>query len=212
MFYNHYVAQLVKNPPAMQQTWVWFLGWEDPLEKGKATYSSILAWRIPGTKSMGSQRVGHNWATFTSLQCTSMKTQGWGRESQAEQVTCTTRCQAPKMCFDDVVQLLSSIQIFEIPWIATCQTPLSFTISWSLLKFMSNELVMPFNHLILGCSLLLLPSIFASIRVFSNEWALSIRWPKYWSFSFSNSPSIEYSGLISFRMDWLDLLAVQGTL
>ena len=96
----------------MWESWVWSLGWEDSLEKGKATHSSILARRIPWTKSMGSQRVGHNWATFTSLHCTSMKTQGWGRESQAEQVAFTTRCQAPKMCFDDDVQMLSSVQIF----------------------------------------------------------------------------------------------------
>ena len=92
------------------------------------------------------------------------------------------------------------------------QASLSITNSWSLPKLVSNELVMPSNHLILCCPLLLLPSIFASIRVFSNESALRIRWPKYWSFSFSISPSNEHSGLISFRMDWLDLLAVQGTL
>ena len=89
---------------------------------------------------------------------------------------------------------------------------LVLTISWSLFKLMSVELVMPFNHLVLCRTLLLLPSIFPSIRVFSNESDIWIRWPKYWSFSFSISPSNEYSGLISFRMDWLDLLAVQGTL
>ena len=89
---------------------------------------------------------------------------------------------------------------------------LSFTISWSLLKFMFIKLVMPYNHLILCYPLLLLPSIFPSIRVFSSESALCIRWPKYWSFSFSISPSNEYSWLISFRMDWFNLLAVQGTL
>ena len=101
------------------------------------------------------------------------------------------------------------------PWIAACQASLSITNSWSLLKLMSIELVMPSNRLILCHPLLLLPSIFPSIRVFSNESVLCIRWPKYfghWSFSFSISPSNEYSGLISFRMDWLDLLAVQGTL
>ena len=92
------------------------------------------------------------------------------------------------------------------------QISLSFTISWSLLKFMSIESVMPSNQLISSCSLFLLPSIFPSIRVFSNKSVLCIRWPKYWSFSFSISPSNEYSGLISFRMDWLDLFAVQGTL
>ena len=98
------------------------------------------------------------------------------------------------------------------PWTAALWTSLSFTISRSFLKLMSIELVMPSNHLILCCPLLLLPSIFPSIRVFSNELALHIRWPKYWSFSFSNSPSNECSGLISFRIDWFDLLAVQGTL
>ena len=98
------------------------------------------------------------------------------------------------------------------PWTAECLAPLSFTISQSLLKLMSTESVMPSNHLILCRPLLLLPSIFPSIRVFSNESALRVRWPKYWSFSFSIIPSNEYSGLISFRMDWLDLLAVQRTL
>ena len=92
------------------------------------------------------------------------------------------------------------------------QASLSFTNSWSLLKLMSIDLVMPSNHFILCCPLLLLPSIFPSIRVFSNELALHIRWPKYWSFSYSISPSNEYSGLISFRIDWFDLLAVQVTL
>ena len=99
-----------------------------------------------------------------------------------------------------------------IPRTATHQASLSLTISWSLLKFMSIESAMPFNHLILCCPLLLLPSIFPSIRVVSNESALRIRWPKYWSFSFSISPSNEYSGLISFRIYWFDLLAIQGTL
>ena len=98
------------------------------------------------------------------------------------------------------------------PWTAARQASLSVTNSQSLLEFMSIESVMPSNHLILCHPLLLLPSIFPSIRVFTNESALHIRWPKYWSFSFSISPSNEYSGLISFRMDWLELLAVQGTL
>ena len=97
------------------------------------------------------------------------------------------------------------------PWTAACQASLSITNSRSLLKLLSIESVMPSSHLILSRPLLLLPSIFPSIRVFSNESALHIRWPKYWSFSFSISPSNEHPGLISFRMDWLDLLAVQGT-
>ena len=110
------------------------------------------------------------------------------------------------------VQSLSRVQLFATPWIKACQASLSITNSRSLPKLVSIELVMPFNHLILCRPLLLLPSIFPSIRVFSTESALHIRWPKYWSFSFNISPSNEHSGLISFRMDWLNLLAVQGTL
>ena len=109
---------------------------------------------------------------------------------------------------DCVIQSLSRVQLFATPWTAACQASLSFAISWSLLKFMSIESVMLFNHLILCHSLFLLPSIFPSIRAFCNESALHIRWSKYWSFSFSMSPSNEYSGLISFRIDWFDLLAV----
>ena len=109
------------------------------------------------------------------------------------------------------VQSLSHVQQFVTPWTAAHQASLSITNSQSLLKLVSIESVMPSSHLILCYPLLLLPSNFPSIRVFSNESALLIRWPKYWSFSFSISPSNEYSGLISFRMDWLDL-AVQGTL
>ena len=110
------------------------------------------------------------------------------------------------------VQLLSRILLFVTPWTAACLASLTITNSWSLLKLMSIELVMPSNHLILCCPLLLPPSIFPSIRVFSNESALHIRWPKYWSFNFSISPSNELSGLISFRMDWLELLEVHWTL
>ena len=109
-------------------------------------------------------------------------------------------------------QSLSCVQLFMTPWTIACQTSLSITNSQSLLKLMSIQLVMPSNHLILCCSLLLLPSIFSSIRVFSNEFVLHTKWPKYWSFSFSISPSNECSGLISFRMDWLDIIAVQETL
>ena len=103
------------------------------------------------------------------------------------------------------------MQLFETPWTAALQALLSTTNSWSLLKFISIELVMPSNHLILCHPLFLLPSIFPSIRVFFNESDLRMRWPKYWSFSFSISPSNEHPGLISFRMGWLDLLAVQGS-
>ena len=108
--------------------------------------------------------------------------------------------------------MLSCVQLFVTPLTAACQASLSVTSSWSLLKLMSIESVMPTNHLILCRPLLLLPSIFPSIRVFFSESVLCIRWPKYWSFSFSISPSNEYSGLISFRTQWLDLLGVQGTL
>ena len=110
------------------------------------------------------------------------------------------------------VQFLSCVLLFANPWTAACQASLSITNSRSLLKLMSIESVMPSNHLILCWPLFLLPSSFPSIRVFSKESVLRIRWPKYWSFSFSISPSSEYSGLIFFRMDWLDLFAVQRTL
>ena len=110
------------------------------------------------------------------------------------------------------VQSLSCVRLFAILWTAAHQASQFITNSWNLLKLRSITLVMPSNHLILCFPLLLLPSVFLSIRAFSNESVLRIRWPKYWSFSFSISPSNEYSGLISLRMDWLDLLAVQGTL
>ena len=131
---------------------------------------------------MKSQRVRHNWATKHRTQTFSS------------------------------VHRLSHVQLFATPWISARQASLSITISRSLLKLLSIELVMPSNHLILCRPLLLSPSIFPSIRVLSNDLVLHIRWPKYWSFSFSIRPSNEYSGLISFRMDWLDLLSVQGTL
>jgi len=111
-----------------------------------------------------------------------------------------------------VVQLLSHVRLFATPWTVACQAPLLFTISQSLLKFMSTESMMLTNHLILCCPCLLLPSIFPSIRIFSNESALHIRWPKYWSFSFIITSSTVYSGLISFGIDWFDLLLVQETL
>ena len=110
------------------------------------------------------------------------------------------------------VQSLSHVRLFASPWTAPCQASLSITNSRSLPKLMSIESVMPPNHFILCCPLFLLPSIFPNIRVFSYKSALHIRWPKYWNFSFSISPSNGHSGLMSFRMDWLELLAVQGTL
>ena len=120
-------------------------------------------------------------------------------------------CEAicPELLF--VIQFLSHVWLFETPWTAAHQASLSFTISQSLIKLMSTESVMPSNHLTLFHPLLLLPSIFSSIRVFSNESALCIRWLKCWSFSFSISPSNDYSGLISIRIDWFDFLAVQRT-
>ena len=109
-----------------------------------------------------------------------------------------------------VVELLCHAQLFDTPWTAECQTPLSSTICQSLLKFMSIERVILSNHLILCHPFLLLPSVFPSVRVFSNELALHIRWPKYWSFHFDISPSNEYSGLISFRIDWWIFLLSKG--
>ena len=114
------------------------------------------------------------------------------------------------LCNVAIVQLLSCVSQFVIPWTAACQASLSFTISCSLPKLMSIESVMPSNHLFLRCPLLLLPSTFPSIRIFSNELALYITWPKYWNFKIS--PPNKYSGFISFRIDWFDLLAVRGTL
>ena len=116
------------------------------------------------------------------------------------------------MSVSQLVQALSHVRFFATPWTVACQASLSIANSQSLLKLMSIESVMPSNHLILYCPPLLLPSIFPSIRVFSNESVFCIRWLKYWSFSFSISPSNEYSGLISFRIDWFDLLEVQRTL
>ena len=124
---------------------------------------------------------------------------------------CLLHCQADSLLLS-TVQMLSCVQLFATPWTVPCQPSLSITNSQSLLKFMFIKSVMPSNHLILCSPLLLLPSIFPSISVFSNESVLHIRWTKYWSLSFNISPSNEYSGLISFRKDWLDLLAVQRTL
>ena len=126
--------------------------------------------------------------------------------------TTTAPCIFPLNLGFSSVQSLSHVQFFATPWTAARQASLSITNSQSLLRLMSIELVMPSSHFILCRLLLLPPSIFPSIRVFSNESVLPMRWPKYWRFNFSISPSSEYSGLISFRMDWLDLLAVQGTL
>ena len=130
----------------------------------------------------------------------------------AESLSGRTGWPCNSFLFFSSVQLLSSVQLFVTSWTSTHQASLSITSSQSLLKLMSIESVMPSNHLILCHPLLLLPSIFPSIRVFSSESALCIRWPKYWSFSFSINPSNEQSWLISFRMDWFDLCSVQGSL
>ena len=143
----------------------------------------------PGVlQSVGSQRFGHNWAT-------ELNREDLNRYFLSVQS----------------VKSLSYVRLFMTPWTTARQASLSITNSRSLLKLVSIESVMPSKHLILCHPLLLLPSIFPSIRVFSDESVLCIRWPKYWRFSFSISPSNEYLGLISFRMDWLDLFAVQGT-
>ena len=185
----------------LQETWVWSLNWEDILEKDMATHSSILARKIPRIEEPGYlQSIG--WHNQTQLKWLSMHTQG-----------CHTHTHTHIYMYIVVaIQSLSWVWLFVSPQTAACQASLSFTISWSLFKLMSIELVMPSNHPELCHPLVLLPSIVPSIRVFSKELALRIRWPKYWSFSFSISPSNEYWGLISFRIYWFDLLAVRGTL
>ena len=134
-----------------------------------------------------------------------MPAAGWGGDTGAHETRrLSTQCSS--------VKSLRHVRLFVIPWTVERQASLSIINSRSLLKLMSSESVMPSYHLILCRPLLLLPSVFPSIRVFSSESALHIRWPKYWSFSFSISPSNEYSSLMSFKIDWFDLLAVQGTL
>ena len=216
----------------MWETWVQSLGWEDPVEKGTATHSNILAWKIPWIEepgrlqSMGLQRVGHDWASKIRTQrkfflqrsvfwlcffpldykIIEIANSFWEFTLYPRQYTKTN------FNIIVVVQSLSCVRLFVTPWTAAGQDSLSVPITQSLLKLMSIELVLPSNHIILCYPFLLLPSIFPSIRVFSNESALCIKWPKYWSFSFSISSFCEYSGLISFMIDWFDLLAVQGTL
>ena len=173
----------------MWETWVRSLGQEDPLEKEMAIHSSTLAWKIPWTEeagrlqSIGSQRVGNDWvAKLTFI----------GSMSS--------------------VQSLSQVRLFATPWTAAHQVSLSITNSQRLFKLMLIKLMMLPNNFVFCLHLCLLPLIFPSIGVFYNESVLPINWPKYRRFSFSIGPSNEYSGLISFSMDWLDLLAVQGTL
>ena len=163
-----------------------------------ATDSGSLAWKNSVDK-------GASWATVYGVK------KSWTQLSTTPHTPTYTN-KTRVNCIVVVVQSLSHGQLFATPWPAACQASLSFTIFPSLLKLMSTESVRPSNHLVLCPPLLLLPSVFPSIRVFSNASALRLRWPKYWSFSFSISPSSEYSELISFRIDWVDLLAVQGTL
>ena len=157
-----------------------------------AIHSSILAWKIPWAEEPGYSP--------------------WGRRESDMTERLSTHMQEVNYLKNQFSSVPQSCPTFVTPWTAGPQASLSITNSWSLFKLTSIESVMPSNHLILCHPLFLLPSVFPSIRVFSNESALHIRWPKYWSFSFSISPFNEYSGLISFRMYWLDLLAVQGTL
>ena len=171
-------------------------------------------------QSMGLQRVRHNWATELSWRWANYQNIIMTLEEKVifhiikkNLRYCTLFSpKSLKWYWGVVFQSLSHVHLLSIPWTAGHQASLSFTISWSLLKLISIEPMMPSSHLILCHPLLLLPSVFPSIRVFSNELAFQIRLPKYWSFSFSISPSNEYLRLISFRVDWFVLLAVQGTL
>ena len=150
--------------------------------------------------------------TFTIDVICNRENQKQFKQLTANTIQAVILCYKRKISVISSVQLLSCVRLFATPWTVALQSSLSITNSQSLLKLLFIELMMSSNHLNFCHPLLLLPSIFPSIRVFSNESSLRIRWPEDWSFSFSISPSNEYSGLISFRMDWLDLLAVQGTL
>ena len=189
--------------PEVQETWVWCLGQEDPLEWKMVTCSSILAWKIPWTEeagrlqSTGPQRVGHYWATEHVFDFSVFPVRAF--------LKYLVICGCSLICS---VQSLSRVWLFATPWIAARQASLSITNPQSSLRLTSIESVMPSSHLILCHPLLLLPTIPPSITIFSNESTLRMRWPKYWSFSFSIIPSKEIPGLISFRMDWLDILAV----
>ena len=211
----------------MQKTWFRSLGWEDPLAEEIATHSSVLAWRISWTEEPGglqsmsqrdtTERARARARTHTHTHTVYLLFALYSLMSLSISFTrlteepCTLNEEFIIWCMEfSSVQLLSCVRLFETAWTAAHQG--SLINSWSLLKLMSIEPVMLSNHLILCCPPLLPPSIFPSIRVFSSESALWIRWPKYWSFNFNISPSNEHPGLISFMMDLLDLLAVQGTL
>ena len=235
---------MVKNLPAVWETWVQSLGWEDPLQEGIATHTRILAWRIPGQKSVVycspcSHKESDTTEKLSTAHCErvsrlvmydSLRPMGCSLPGSSVHGVLQRRilewvailypgdlCDpgietgSPALQADSLpseplgkytysfssVQSLSHVPLFATPWTAA--------------SLMSTESVMPSHHLILCHPLFLLLSIFPIIRVFSNESVLRIRWPKYWSFSFSVSPSNEYPGLISFRIDWFDILAVQGT-
>ena len=188
------------------------------LEKKMATHSSVLAWRIPGTAepgglpSMGLHRVGHNWSDLTAYTTGGFWVTIWVlREANITSYSTNLNNHRHTACtYISSVQSLSRVWLFATPWIRSMS--LSITNSRSSLRLMPIALVMPSSHLILCHPLLLLPPVPPSIRVFSSESTIHIRWPKCRSFSFSISPSNEHPGLLSFRMDWWDLLAVQGTL
>ena len=210
------VAKPVKNLPAMRETWVGNIRerlatpvfWP---AKFNRLYSPWGHKELDTTQQL-------SLSLFSAPDSSTLSNKGergclhWNKQHPYKRQSASQQCWiiSPKLLSS--VQSLSCAQIFAIPRTAAHQASLSITNSWSLLKLMSIESMMPSNHLGLCHPLLLPPSVFPSIRVFSDESVLLMRWPKYWSFSFSISPSIEYSGLISFRMDWLDLLIVQGAL
>ena len=203
----------------MQETWVWSLGWEDPWRREWLHTPVCLPGEFHGQRSlMGYSPWGRRESDVTEhahKNCYYLK-----KWTIIFKNVCFFICHflLSRYCyfcpylFTGTLQLLSRIWFFVTPWTTAHQASLSITNSQSLLKLMSIELVMPSNHLIFCHPLLFLPLIFPCIRVFSKESVLPLRWPKYWSFSFGIRPSNEYSGLISFRMDWLDLFTVQGTL
>ena len=207
----------------------WFKWWETVNERDKASVftehtfylgieveKTLMLGKIEGKRRRGWQRMTWLDSLTDSMSLSKLWEIVKDREAWGAAVHGITRSQTQLSNWTTIqfssVQSLSRVQLFETPWTAARQASLSFINSRSLLKLLSIESVMPSNHLILCRPLCLLPSIFPSITVFSNESALRIKWPKYWSFSFSISPSNEHPGLISFRMDWLDLLEVQGTL
>ena len=202
----------------MQETWVQSLGLEDPWRRKWQSTPVFLPGKAHGWRSLAGYSPWGRKESDTTEQLThTHDVSQFSPSLTPDSIGCMSSFN-DLLLFDvnlkisiGLVQSLSRVQLFATPRTAAYQVSLSITNSWSLLKLKSIELVMPSNHLILCCPLLLPPSIFPSIRVFSNESVLCIRWPKYWRFSFSISPSSEYSGLISCRMVWLDLLAVQGT-